>query len=86
MRRRLLLAILGLGVVAMLSVPGASSAATIVNGGFETGDFTGWTVVNQQPGGQGNWFVYSGTKAPESGNTIAAPPEERTPPSATKTA
>ncbi len=30
-----------------------------VNGSFETGDFTGWTVV-QQPGSSGDWFVYSG--------------------------
>jgi len=74
MRRRLLPTIVGLGVVAMLSVPGVSSAATIVNGGFETGDFTGWTVVNQ-PGGSGDWFVYSGTSSPLSGGPIAAPPE-----------
>ena len=33
------------------------------NGGFETGDFTGWTVV-QQPGSGGDWFVYSGTTSP----------------------
>src|SRR5262245_47193349 len=74
MRPRLLLAILGLGVVTMILVPGVSSAATIVNGGFETGDFTGWTVVNQ-PGGSGDWFVYSGTDSPLSHFSIAAPPE-----------
>ncbi len=30
-----------------------------VNGSFETGDFTGWTVV-QELGSAGDWFVYSG--------------------------
>lgn len=40
-----------------------SSAQTIVNGGFETGDFQGWTVF-QQPGSAGNWFVYSGNSIP----------------------
>lgn len=36
-----------------------SLAQTIVNGGFETGNFDGWTVF-QQPGSGGDWFVYSG--------------------------
>lgn len=27
----------------LLSVATASHAATVINGGFETGDFTGWT-------------------------------------------
>jgi hypothetical protein len=58
----------------MLAVPGVSTAATIVNGGFETGNFTGWTVVNQSEG-SGDWFVYTGTSSPLSGATIAAPPE-----------
>src|SRR6476661_581870 len=52
------------------------SAATISNGGFETGDFTGWTVVTQ---GTGNWFVYTGTTAPLTGvplgSSISPPPE-----------
>ena len=34
-----------------------------VNGSFETGDFTGWTVV-QEPGSGGDWFVYSGNSTP----------------------
>ncbi len=34
------------GVVATLSVPAVASAATVVNGDFETGNFTGWTVVS----------------------------------------
>jgi hypothetical protein len=72
--KRFRLAMLGLAALVMLLVPSASSAATIANGGFESGDFTGWTVVNQ-PGGSGDWFVYSGTSSPLNGFTIAAPPE-----------
>jgi hypothetical protein len=45
-----------------------------VNGGFETGNFSGWTVVNQS-GGSGDWFVYTGTTSPLSGFTIATTPE-----------
>jgi hypothetical protein len=46
----------------------------VPNGNFETGDFQHWNVANQ-PGGSGDWFVYSGTKSPLSGFTIAAPPQ-----------
>ncbi|HVY54722.1 MAG TPA: IPTL-CTERM sorting domain-containing protein, partial [Thermodesulfobacteriota bacterium] len=46
----------------------------IQNGSFETGDFTGWTVINEQGGG-GNWFVYSGTLTPISGITVLPPPD-----------
>lgn len=34
-----------------------------VNGSFETGNFTGWTVV-QEPGSAGDWFVYTGILTP----------------------
>lgn len=44
-----------------------------VNCGFETGDFTGWTVVNQALG-SGDWFVYSGNTSPN-GASILPPPE-----------
>jgi hypothetical protein len=71
----LLLAILGLAAVAMLAVPGASSAAIVVNGGFETGDFTGWTVFDQPSGFSGAWFVYTGTSSPLNKFLIAAPPQ-----------
>jgi hypothetical protein len=76
MRGRFLLAILGPGLAAMLVLPSVSTAATTVNGNFETGTFAGWTVYNQvlSPG-SGDWFVYSGTTSPLSGSTIAAPPE-----------
>ncbi len=54
----------------------ARADAQIVNGGFETGDFTGWNVANPcnlVPAS--NWFVYSGTNAPLTGAPISAPPE-----------
>lgn len=73
MKSRLLSLILVLGL-AMFAVPGVATAATVVNGGFETGSFTGWTAVFQ-PGGSGYWFVYSGTNSPINGFGIAAPPE-----------
>jgi hypothetical protein len=50
------------------------AAASTNNGGFETGTFAGWTVVNQA-GGSGDWFINSGTTAPLSGLTIPAPPQ-----------
>lgn len=49
-----------------------AGAATVANGGFETGDFTGWTKTTS---GSGDWFVYTGTTSPFSSQTIAAPPE-----------
>lgn len=47
-----------------LLLPAGSSAATVVNGDFETGTLSGWSVFNQQSaegGTQGSWFAYSGT-------------------------
>jgi hypothetical protein len=46
----------------------------VPNGGFETGDFRHWNVANKR-GGEGDWFVYSGTESPLSGFPIAAPPQ-----------
>jgi hypothetical protein len=43
----------------------------VENGGFETGDFTGWTLEGVTPGG--DWFVYSGT-GPFLGVPVLAPP------------
>jgi hypothetical protein len=42
----------------------------IANGGFETGDFTGWTVTNS---GSGNWQINDGTFVPP-GSPGAMPP------------
>jgi Ca2+-binding RTX toxin-like protein len=58
--------------VAILPAFGVS-AATITNGGFETGNFSGWTVSNQ-PGGSGDWYVDSGPTSPN-GFSVPSPPE-----------
>ncbi|HVY55788.1 MAG TPA: IPTL-CTERM sorting domain-containing protein [Thermodesulfobacteriota bacterium] len=44
-----------------------------MNGSFETGDFTGWTVVQEQFSG-GDWFVYSGDTSPRSTDPVLPPP------------
>ena len=49
----------------------AIAGELVVNGGFETGDTTGWSVVNA---GSGNFGVMSGTISPISGFTVLAPP------------
>ena len=61
MRRGLLLPLLV--VTARFAFVGEALGATITNGGFETGDFTGWTTADQS-GGSGSWFVYSETSLP----------------------
>lgn len=68
--RRLLLAVVVLGLMGVE----ARSAQILVNGGFETGDFTGWTVLDQA-GGSGTWFIQSGTTSPLNGFAVPAPPE-----------
>lgn len=51
-----------------------SSTQYIVNGGFETGDFTGWTVTNTIIGlGSGGWNINDGTFDPEGDQTPQAP-------------
>lgn len=60
----------------VLAFPHANTRAQedpFVNGSFETGDFTGWTVINE-PDSNGDWFVYSGTTTPLSSNSILRPP------------
>ena len=46
-----LLASIVVGLVVALPANTATTAYPIVNGGFETGDFTGWTVFAPAPGG-----------------------------------
>ena len=64
---------------ALLGSATAAEAATVVNGDFETGDLSGWTVDSTSAPGNGYWFAYSGTVAPLTGaalnSTVAAPPQ-----------
>ena len=61
-------------LVAVFAAKFASAQTDLVeNGGFETGDFVGWTVLNEPEGG-GNWYVYSGTTLPETGFSFLSPP------------
>lgn len=66
-------------VVAMtaLVAPAVASAATVVNGDFETGNLTGWQVVNDPSGEEesGSWYAYTGTNPPrEFGEPVPPPP------------
>lgn len=48
-------------LVAVLA-PNSATAASVVNGNFESGTLNGWQV--SQATGAGNWFAYTGTDAP----------------------
>ncbi len=61
-----------IGLIGLSSIGGAANAATVVNGGFETGDFTGWTVL-QQSGSVGDWFITNGKSSPLKGFPIPSP-------------
>jgi hypothetical protein len=71
-RRVLVLAM----VLASLTVTPAG-AAQVVNGSFETGDFTGWEA--RQSTGSGKWYTYKGTEPPiphERGAVSVQPPPQ----------
>lgn len=51
----------------------SASAATVVNGNFDTGNTAGWTVFTF-PGSAGNWQNYSGTTPPVSASEHPAVP------------
>jgi hypothetical protein len=55
---RRLMVLLAAMAVMVVGYAGTALAATVVNGGFETGDTSGWTVVNEA-GGSGDWYVCS---------------------------
>jgi hypothetical protein len=68
-----LLITLALGLFASTAL-----AASVTNGGFETGDFTGWTKATTcifDSSATADWFVYSGTASPSTSRSIDAPPE-----------
>src|SRR5262245_21211383 len=52
-----------------------AEAATVANGGFESGNLSGWTTTNSCGGDSGHWVAYSGTSTPGTGVAISAPPE-----------
>ena len=60
-------------IAATLSAAQSATATPLLtNGGFETGDFTGWTVTDLA-NGSGTWSVASGTTTPISGHpTVGA--------------
>jgi len=82
---RLYSLVLALFAVA-LALPAVAGAANVVNGNFETGNLEGWHAHSAT--GFGDWFAYTGTDAPISGEVkeggskatrppykVAAPPQ-----------
>ncbi len=61
-----------MALMAALAVSAPASAATVVNGDFESGDLTGWTQFVTP---NGTWSNYTGTTNPANAITIAAPPQ-----------
>lgn len=69
-KRSVMVAILALLLTSTLSA--ASIVQLLTNGGFETGDFTGWATYTQTGSG-GTISVSTGTSAPASGETTVGP-------------
>lgn len=71
---------LGLSMAAFLVVllaPGGASAATVVNGDFESGTLNGWQVRRATT--SANWFAYKGTDAPIGHKRAGADPVQSPP-------
>jgi hypothetical protein len=82
MKRYGILSGIALGVVSCIALSSPANAQTqlITNGGFETGDFTGWSALCQlgcqnsaNGGSDGGLFVENNTTSPLSGETNAGP-------------
>jgi len=69
---KIVFASLTLVVLALSSITTARADELIINGGFETGNFTGWTTT-VRPASFGNLFVRSGTTTPLSGISTVGP-------------
>jgi hypothetical protein len=69
-RRTAATVVAGVFLFAFASIALAGSG--FKNGGFETGDFTGWDVASS---GDGTWFVLHAGPLPLSGNSWAGPTE-----------
>ncbi|HKF82980.1 MAG TPA: hypothetical protein VKB23_08480 [Solirubrobacterales bacterium] len=59
-----------------LVAPASSSAATVVNGEFETGNLDGWTVFNRSggPSTEDSWYAYTGIVPPGPSELNVTPP------------
>ena len=65
---------LGYSLLAHGSASLAYGGQLLVNGGFETGNLSGWTVANQSGSFPGsNFFAVSGTATPQSGLSTVGP-------------
>jgi hypothetical protein len=75
MRRSLIAVLAATAGLVGVYVPSAS-AATVVNGTFETGNLQGWTTdAARGATGISDWYAYSGTAGPATGLFVPAPPQ-----------
>lgn len=72
-RPKLRAALAALALTCALLVPTGAGAATVVNGGFETGTLDGWTEVEYSAGGE--WFTYSKEEVENEEFEFFSPPE-----------
>ena len=72
---RMHLLALAIVAAAVLAAPAGATAATVVNGDFETGTLDGWQLFSSADP-EDKWYVYSGTNppGPTEIETVAPPP------------
>jgi hypothetical protein len=68
--------VIAIVAAAALAAPATSTAATVINGDFETGNLDGWQRLDQPSEEPSNtWYAYSGTTPPgPSELEVVAPP------------